>query len=193
MPLGKPLLDALDRLGYGGILLDGSGQALRVNQSALRIANGGAAPDALSADPNWRSTKLKSLLYSHERPRFRTDQDDWVVLPHEQSEPSRPLILRSLPIEERGTSGPQTVLILVDLSATPRPASRSLQKIFGLTPTEARLAIAMAGGESLEEIAEATDVTIGTVRKQLASVFVKTDTHRQSELVALLARVSLLP
>jgi len=51
----------------------------------------------------------------------------------------------------------------------------------------------MAGGESLEEIAGATNVTVDTLRKQLASIFEKTDTHRQSELVGLLAKLFILP
>ena len=116
------------------------------------------------------------------------------MVPRLDSDPNRPLILWALPTEERGASGPQTILILVDLGISPRPASRSLQTIFGLTPNEARLAVAMAGGGSLEEIAGATKfVTVNTLRKQLASIFEKTDTHRQSELVALLARLFILP
>src|SRR3954471_16446103 len=193
MPLGNPLLDALDRLGYGGIFLDHAGQPLRANGVAKTLLNGGGAPPNSPADPNWRAAILNSFLYSNGRLRFRVEQNGWRVVRRQDCDPSRPLILRELPIEEREPSGPQSVLVLIDLAATPRPASRSLQEIFGLTPTEARLAIAMAGGESLEEIAEVIGVTVGTFRKQLTSIFAKTDTHRQSELVALLARLSILP
>ena len=37
MPLGKPLLEALDRMGYGGIVLDVSGQVVRINTAATRL------------------------------------------------------------------------------------------------------------------------------------------------------------
>jgi DNA-binding CsgD family transcriptional regulator len=196
MPLGKLLLDALDQLGYGGIVLDNSEQPLRINQSALHIVNGVYAPAASPQDPNWQAMVTGSFLYRGGRLRFRPDEDGWVAvprLPRLDSDPNRPLILLALPTEERGASGPQTILILVDLGISPRPACRSLQKIFGLTPNEARLATAMAGGESLEEIAGATNVTVDTLRKQLASIFEKTDTHRQSELVGLLAKLFILP
>src|SRR3954452_22996897 len=193
MPLGKLLLDALDQLGYGGIVLDNSEQPLRINQSALHIVNGDRASAASPQDPNWRAVVIGSFLYRRGRLRFRPDKDGCVVVPRLDSDLNRPLILRALPTEERGASGPQTVLILVDLGISPRPPFRSLQKIFGLTPNEARLAAAMAGGESLEEIAGATNVTVNTLRKQLASIFEKTGTHRQSELVALLARLFILP
>jgi DNA-binding CsgD family transcriptional regulator len=36
-------------------------------------------------------------------------------------------------------------------------------------------------------------VKVGTVRKQLAAIFIKTVTNRQAELVALLAQISILP
>jgi DNA-binding CsgD family transcriptional regulator len=84
-------------------------------------------------------------------------------------------------------------MVLIDLDLTPRPSADVLKRIFGLTPTEARLAIELTGGRSPEEIAVATKVTVGTVRKQLATVFAKTNTHRQSELVALLSRLAVLP
>ena len=43
------------------------------------------------------------------------------------------------------------------------------------------------------EVAQATHVAVGTVRNQLHAIFAKTGTHRQGELVALLARVAILP
>jgi len=101
--------------------------------------------------------------------------------------------MRAVPIAETESSGPHKVVILIDLGVTPRPTPSALQKIFGLTSAEARLAVELASGKTPDEIADDTHVSVGTVRKQLASVFAKTDTHRQAELVALLARVAILP
>lgn len=56
-----------------------------------------------------------------------------------------------------------------------------------LTPAESRIARGIARGEPLAAIAEANGISIGTARTQLKSVFVKTGTHRQAQLVALLA------
>jgi DNA-binding CsgD family transcriptional regulator len=58
----------------------------------------------------------------------------------------------------------------------------------GLTPAEARLAKALVSGASLAEYAESAGISINTVRRQLASAFFKTETQKQSELIALLTR-----
>lgn len=58
---------------------------------------------------------------------------------------------------------------------------------FDLTPGEARVAVSVANGNSLQDIAEAHSVSINTVRSQLQSIFGKTGVSRQSELVSLLA------
>jgi DNA-binding CsgD family transcriptional regulator len=86
-------------------------------------------------------------------------------------------------------------LVLVDLDTAPPPDPQEVvQKIFDLTPAEAKLTIEIARGKSLADIAGEAGITTATLRKQLASIFAKTNTHRQqAELVALLARISILP
>lgn len=65
-----------------------------------------------------------------------------------------------------------------------------LQRLFGLTPAEAEMTAQLANGESLEAIAEARHVSIDTVRAQLRTVFKKTGTHRQGELVCAVGRLA---
>jgi DNA-binding CsgD family transcriptional regulator len=68
-----------------------------------------------------------------------------------------------------------------------KPGSQaSLSSRFLLTPAEAQIALGIADGETLAAIAEARGVSVSTARTQLKSVFAKTGTHRQAELVALL-------
>jgi DNA-binding CsgD family transcriptional regulator len=62
-------------------------------------------------------------------------------------------------------------------------------KVFGLTKAEARLEATIANGSSIEDAAKILNVSNDTERHQLKAVFLKTDTHRQSQLVALLARL----
>jgi DNA-binding CsgD family transcriptional regulator len=66
----------------------------------------------------------------------------------------------------------------------------SLDRQFGLTPAERRLAIEVASGVSLRESADRLGIAYHTARTQLKAVFGKTGVSRQAELVALLARVS---
>ena len=58
---------------------------------------------------------------------------------------------------------------------------------FGLSVAESRLVSALLAGLTLEAYAKETGHSRHTVRNQLAVVFEKTGTHRQSQLVALIA------
>jgi DNA-binding CsgD family transcriptional regulator len=103
-----------------------------------------------------------------------------------------PVILRLMAISEPAQSlfrGASAILTFVRVRPRPRPAPALLSQIFGLTPAEARLTAAIAGGSTLIEAAKALSISWETARTQLKTVFLKTDTHRQSELVALLSRV----
>ena len=57
---------------------------------------------------------------------------------------------------------------------------------FGLTKQETKIAAALVDGLTTREIADVYGVSVETVRHHLKSIFVKTDTHRQAELVSLL-------
>lgn len=59
-------------------------------------------------------------------------------------------------------------------------------QLYGLTPAESRLAVALANGLSLEEYALQKNVSVGTVRIQLKSIFSKMNITRQQELVRVL-------
>lgn len=59
-------------------------------------------------------------------------------------------------------------------------------RMFGLTTAEELFCRHLAAGQSVREIATATNVTFETARGRLKSIFQKADVHRQGELVALL-------
>jgi len=61
-----------------------------------------------------------------------------------------------------------------------------LQIVFGLTPAETRLAEHLLSGKNLSEIGEELKVGRETLKSQLRSLFTKTDTRRQGELIAIL-------
>lgn len=71
----------------------------------------------------------------------------------------------------------------------PPPSQMSrLQQAWGLTRAEGRLAELLVRGLSLDDVAGQTGVSKNTVRSQVRSMYEKTGTHRQGELVALLFR-----
>lgn len=67
-------------------------------------------------------------------------------------------------------------------------AAAKLRERFGLTPAEASLAIEVAKGDALEDIADARQVAFETVRTQLRKIYCKTQTGRQAALSALVWR-----
>jgi DNA-binding CsgD family transcriptional regulator len=67
-------------------------------------------------------------------------------------------------------------------------ATEILQSLFGLTPAEAAIASALAQGKTLDAITAEFRISLNTARTHLKTVFAKTATTRQAELVALLLR-----
>lgn len=61
-----------------------------------------------------------------------------------------------------------------------------LRDWYGLTPAETRVAVLLAGGLSLKEIVERFGIGANTARTHLKSIFAKTETRRQGELIQLL-------
>jgi len=66
----------------------------------------------------------------------------------------------------------------------------TLARRFALTPAECSLCRCILAGKSLNEAASALDITIGSARTRLKSIFSKTQTSRQAELALLLVRLS---
>ncbi|HUI27247.1 MAG TPA: helix-turn-helix transcriptional regulator [Candidatus Kryptonia bacterium] len=63
------------------------------------------------------------------------------------------------------------------------PAAPALQARYGLTVTEAGVAVQLAQGRSLAEIAGTLGICINTARVHLQHIFAKTGTRRQAALV----------
>jgi len=57
------------------------------------------------------------------------------------------------------------------------------QSPFGFTPTETRLVLHLIKGDCLRTAASALNMKYETARTHLKSIFLKTDTHRQTELI----------
>jgi DNA-binding CsgD family transcriptional regulator len=109
-----------------------------------------------------------------------------------QRQDKLPVIVRVWPCRTVADSSAQEVRAILTLNALgpkPGPPAAILAKTFGLTPSEARLACIIARGAPPHTAAQELNISRETARNQLKSIFAKTDTHRQSELVALLLQV----
>lgn len=96
-------------------------------------------------------------------------------------------VIRPLPVRTGALSGskPMVHVHLSNPDVVGLPPIGLLRGLFGLTPAEAGLLLALMQDKRIEEYAEERGVAVTTVRTQLAHLFRKTDTNRQSELVRL--------
>lgn len=81
---------------------------------------------------------------------------------------------------------PVVWLLINDPENPASPPAPHLEALFGMTPAEAKLAIRLAAGDSLQTAAQELGITYGTARTRLIQVFQKTNTKSQGQLVRLL-------
>lgn len=104
----------------------------------------------------------------------------------------RPLVFQAVRLRgnSRGIFAPaHAILLVTDLNDKSVAAIEYLQNIFQLTAAEARLAHALLRHFSLVQAAAHLNSTHETVRSQLKSIFAKTRTRTQAELVDLLGKI----
>lgn len=103
---------------------------------------------------------------------------------------SRPLRLVALAVRDtdpaKGPHDPFSILYIVDDEAHRVGPPELLRALFGLTPTEARIATKVANGLSLAEIAGELRLGMGTVRWHVKRIMSRTETSRQAELVRMI-------
>jgi DNA-binding CsgD family transcriptional regulator len=109
----------------------------------------------------------------------------------ERGEDRLPLTVMVAPFRPKrlgfGTPLPAALIFIRDPEASGLGVD-VLKDLFGLTPAQAAVAAHLAEGESLEHIAARLRISLHTARDHLKAVFAKTNTARQSQLVALLTR-----
>jgi DNA-binding CsgD family transcriptional regulator len=105
-----------------------------------------------------------------------------------------PWIVLTVPLPPRSAlahgSSPGALVLISDPEKIEPLPGRRLIELYGLTQSEAAVALDLLNGLSPNEIAETRAVSITTVRAQISAVLAKTGTRRQSELLRLLAGLS---
>lgn len=78
------------------------------------------------------------------------------------------------------------LLFVFDPEASPHVRAELVQRLFGLSEAEAQLAVAICSGLTPEAASVERGTSLNTVRSQLKSIFAKTGTSRQADLVSVL-------
>ena len=189
----RDMLEGLQALGHGGLLLNGEGVLLSHN-AALELGDGLSISEGRlkAAYPAEQGALDRAVAIAVSRRPPSELPAPTPVLLHRPSG-KRALILRVarlFDIAPNPVAHARALVSIADLSTTPIPTSRLLREMFGLTPKEAELALRLGEGQALNQAAGLSGISQAHARQRLKIVFQKTDTSRQSELVALLLRLA---
>jgi DNA-binding CsgD family transcriptional regulator len=189
------LCDLLQRLGTAAILVDTDGKVVGLNEAAedclgngLQIRN----RRLIAAHPAAQRALAQLIEGSRDGCNAHAGASDQIVIARRNA---RPLILRMIRLDG-GAESPfhpaRAIVVVLDAGRVSLPTQAQLKSAFGLSCGEAQLAILLAAGRMLENAASLCGISYETARKRVKIVFEKTDTRRQSELVALVIRIGAL-
>lgn len=180
----------LELVRYGAMLVATEGRPRLANRTALTILE---RKDGLSLSTSGlvadraSDTRLliKLLQEAIDTPQSGEPQQSPFTLPRRNAPSS--LIVRIVPGPGLdcwpGAEDRTALLMLYDEGMRLEVNSDVLTRLYGLTRGEAALAASLVRGKSIEEAAEDLFISPHTARTHLKRIFMKTDTHRQTELV----------
>jgi DNA-binding CsgD family transcriptional regulator len=190
------LLQGLDRLVIGLILYDNNARPVYINPTAQAIIEGHPAMqfqdgDLILTNPEDEKNLRKTIIDTG-----AIDPDDsWkqsvaIGITHPDVEAPLPILVTPmhahLITSDLDYEGARVAVFLSDPNLQQPISIDNLVSVYNLTPSEAQVAISLANGHSIDEIAQGSHHSAHTIRSQLKSVFRKTGVSRQSELIKLL-------
>ena len=195
------IFDIVAQKSDGIILVNGSGRPTLVNDVAARILSAGdgmAYSGRMFQTQRLPETRRLQLLLADAIAAALDPSPLPSRKPGGQmlvSRPSghRPYVFRVMPAPatERFLSGHSVacVIHIQDLAVASLPSPASLQQLFGLTTRETQFAIELVRHADLKRAADTAHMALNTGRNHLQSIFRKTGTTGQTELVQLLSRI----
>lgn len=187
---------AVEQLAVGTILLDENGSFLKANQLAAQILDERdglqITQRQLTLSDQRRQRELKELI-ARALEHARAQRPAIVQALRVQRPSGRPdlgLMLRVVPQYQwaEGRRAPALAVFISDPGQVGEASQQVLAQLFGFTRAEAALAVQLSRGLSVQEAAEALQVSPHTARTQLKSVFAKAGVSRQAELIRLLMK-----
>jgi DNA-binding CsgD family transcriptional regulator len=190
---GRLAARALDLLDIGAVIVDERLRLLFLNSAAKDMVRRGdglvVQNGALRTQSHDDCRNLGEAVRRAAQPRSSEPRTSLVSVTRLAT--SVPLQLCVAPIirtVEPSLNGCYVAVFAIDAARPISPPSHLLKDAFGISSAEARLALALANGETPKEYAASRNLGLPTVRTQLQSLFAKTGTRRQSELMRTLIR-----
>lgn len=188
--------DLLDTAATGIAVLDRSGRIIFANHLAREVDR---AQDGLALGPGrpralrpLEDAALQRLLQTAARDSDGIEPRGGAMrLPRPSGKRDYAAVVAPLPASAGlfGASMPAMTLLITDPDAAPAPDPTPLMQLYGLTPAEVRVAQRLMMGDTPSQAAAALRIGIRTVRDHLTSLYRKTETSRQADLLRLLLAV----
>jgi PAS domain S-box-containing protein len=184
----RATLATCQQLGLPAAVLQRDGCILFLNplMASLRSQIGDTGDRFELANPSENEQLLQALAY------LDVDADDpkpCSIAVHTGNGHS-PLVFHLLAM--KGPFGDAlAVLVVTTVDAADIPSADLAQRLFALTPAEARIAVLVGAGVSPRQAAMQLGISEGNLRTALKRVFAKIGVSRQSELATLLAKLRL--
>ncbi|MFC7551123.1 helix-turn-helix transcriptional regulator [Pseudoroseomonas wenyumeiae] len=181
-------VSALELLGSPAAVLSASGRSLAMNTLMAELVPG------VLQDRQERlviSDRLADLALASALLAMRSEAPGLprsIPLPATEERP--PMVAHLVPIRGKARdvfTSAMAMLVLTPVQHGTVVAAEVIQRLFDLTPAEARVAHGIAAGRTAEELARGLNISVETVRKHIAAVLTKTGLPRQAALVGLLA------
>ncbi len=187
------LLSSVAQLDFGVIAISYDGRVTNLSTPAKRILDERDGiyirSGILEATGSAENNKLQQMLRIARNYLVDSLQSDVNTMFISRGTGKRPLqvsvfsfISSMLLAEDR----PQIIVLLSDPSAKPVSRAAVLRSLYGLTPTESRLADLLLQGLEVREAADQLGTTLETTRFHVKRVLAKTGTRRQTELIRLM-------
>jgi DNA-binding CsgD family transcriptional regulator len=187
------LQSSIDALQSAILLINRTGNVIFINaageQLVRRCPELAISRDRLRAGSHVDTVHLEHLTKRATGADGRRPSGGALAILRSNGRRALQVVAAPLPVDNRAASlaGSGAVALIAihdpsDQTCVPQNVAATL---FGLTPAEARLLLALGNGKSLKEYSEEAQISQNTARTHLRSVFSKTDTSRQSDLVRL--------
>jgi FixJ family two-component response regulator len=182
----------VNQLPMGVIIIEARGEVLMTNQAAETIltqADGLTISDTRRlhgsrAEDTARLRKLLDLASgAAEQPRH----GGAITLPRPSGRADLSLLVIPLATDRAQiTKGPATAVFVSDPEQRVETPAALLCRLYGLTPTEARVAAILMQGKSVEDAGNELSMRTNTARTHIKHIFQKTTTKNQGDLISLL-------
>jgi DNA-binding CsgD family transcriptional regulator len=189
MERARAMVETLKQIGLPAAVLRENGQALAINDLFQLLSNQisiGAFDEITIKNPSSDALMKKSLV----RLKETRDGSELKSIPIPATPDHPALVAHLIPIKGGAHdifSRAFSILLITPLHAPTAPTEDVLNGLFDLSPAEVKVAQGIISGKTIEGVAAELHLSRETIRTQLKSVFAKTGTSRQAELVGLLA------